>query len=236
MARIDCGTQIPAACTTKYYLSDRLGSTRKLVDAGAPPSVVYSAEGKPYNVQGAEGYRYTGEKHDDPTGLVYLRARQYDPELGRFVGLDPVLGHLSAPQTLNRYAYVANKPLQYTDPSGLSHVPYWLERESRSGAVGFAISTYLMGVAGEAVTLGPFRMYGYSFSGFWKQPHPVLGGAAHEVPPRSERPKMVEGRPWVSRSKIRGLASSHFRRPESPSRLVEREDVRQLLETSSENL
>ena len=122
VARIDCGNQIPAACTTRYYLGDHLGSTRKLVDAGVPPAVVYSAEyepfGKPYNVQGAEGYRYTGEKHDDPTGLVYLRARQYDPELGRFVSADPLLGSLSTPQTQNRYAYVVNNPLTNIDPTG----------------------------------------------------------------------------------------------------------------------
>jgi hypothetical protein len=36
-------------------------------------------------------YKFTMEKYDDPTGLVYLRARQYDPDLGRFVSADPVL-------------------------------------------------------------------------------------------------------------------------------------------------
>src|SRR3990172_1521161 len=67
IARIDCGNQIPAACTTRYYLGDHLGSTRKVMDEGEPPAVAYSAEyepfGKPYNVQGVEGHRYTGEKH-----------------------------------------------------------------------------------------------------------------------------------------------------------------------------
>jgi len=125
VARIDCGNQIPAACTTRYYLGDHLGSTRKVMDEGEPPAVAYSAEyepfGKPYNVQGVEGHRYTGEKHDDPTGLVYLRARQYDPELGRFVSADPLLGSLSTPQTQNRYAYVANNPLAYVDATGLDH-------------------------------------------------------------------------------------------------------------------
>jgi len=51
-------------------------------------------------------------------GLVYLRARYYDPDLGRFVSKDPVLGSLGIPQTLNRYAYVVNNPLKYTDPTG----------------------------------------------------------------------------------------------------------------------
>lgn len=67
----------------------------------------------------AEWLRFAGEKHDDPsTAWVYLRARQYDPEIGRFVSADPVLGSLRAPQTLNRYAYVVNNPLRYADPTG----------------------------------------------------------------------------------------------------------------------
>ncbi len=103
-----------------YYLSDHLGSTQQVLDASRNP--VFSAEyepfGKAYNVTGSEAFQYTGEKNDDPTGLVYLRARQYDPEIGRFVSADPLLGQLHWPQTLNRYAYVANNPLRYTDPTG----------------------------------------------------------------------------------------------------------------------
>lgn len=59
------------------------------------------------------------EKHDDPTGVVYLRARQYPPDIGRFVSADPVLGSLGMPRTLNRYAYVVNNPVTWIDPSGL---------------------------------------------------------------------------------------------------------------------
>jgi len=55
-------------------------------------------------------YKFTSKWHDDPTGMVYLWARQGDPEIGRFASADPVLGSLSRPQTQNRYAYVANNP------------------------------------------------------------------------------------------------------------------------------
>jgi len=44
--------------------------------------------GKPVAPSGSEAYKYTGGRHDDPTGFVYLRARQYDPDLGRFVSAD----------------------------------------------------------------------------------------------------------------------------------------------------
>jgi len=105
-----------------YYLGDHLGSTRKVLDASRNTvfSTSYEPFGKPFAPGGSEAYKYTGEKHDDPTGLVYLRARQYDPEIGRFVSADPVLGSLGMPQTLNRYAYVTNNPLNRVDPSGMS--------------------------------------------------------------------------------------------------------------------
>src|SRR3989337_2853144 len=86
LARIDCTAANPPTCTTKYYLSDHPGSTRKMHDAGR--------------------------------GLVYLRPRQYDPDLGRFVSTDPILGSLSALQTLNRYTHVVSNLPQQAGPDG----------------------------------------------------------------------------------------------------------------------
>jgi RHS repeat-associated protein len=51
-------------------------------------------------------------------GLVNLRARSYDPVLGRFIGRDTFGGVLSAPQTGNRYSYATSNPLRFSDPSG----------------------------------------------------------------------------------------------------------------------
>ncbi|MBE0336606.1 hypothetical protein E0698_08950 [Paenibacillus sp. 23TSA30-6] len=62
--------------------------------------------------------RYAGEYWDDTTGLQYLRARWYDPGTARFMGEDTYQGEMSDPRSLNGYAYVANNPLKYTDPSG----------------------------------------------------------------------------------------------------------------------
>ena len=64
-------------------------------------------------------YGYTGQEYDAETGLLYLRARYYDPTLGRFISADPYWGRLNEPASQNRYAYVHNNPLMYTDPSGL---------------------------------------------------------------------------------------------------------------------
>lgn len=67
-------------------------------------------------------YGYTGEHYDEETGLLYLRARYYDPMIGRFISVDPYLGKLEEPATQNRFVYVENNPLNYSDPFGLTSV------------------------------------------------------------------------------------------------------------------
>lgn len=64
-------------------------------------------------------FGYTGEQRDGETGFVYLRARLYDPQIGRFVQRDPFAGMAGDPLSLHRYAYVQNNPVNYIDPSGL---------------------------------------------------------------------------------------------------------------------
>ncbi|MFK0027282.1 MULTISPECIES: polymorphic toxin-type HINT domain-containing protein [Streptomyces] len=52
------------------------------------------------------------------TGLVHLGAREYDPALGRFISVDPVMD-LAKPQQIHGYTYSSNNPLTWTDPTGL---------------------------------------------------------------------------------------------------------------------
>ncbi len=63
-------------------------------------------------------YQYSGEPYDEKTGFYYLRARYYDPKVGRFISEDTYKGAVDNPLSLNRYAYVENNPLAYIDPSG----------------------------------------------------------------------------------------------------------------------
>ena len=66
----------------------------------------------------SQPFGFAGQQQD-PTGLVYLRARYYAPALGRFMSRDPLPGNLAVPLTLNRFTYVRNDPTLVVDPSGL---------------------------------------------------------------------------------------------------------------------
>jgi RHS repeat-associated protein len=67
---------------------------------------------------------YTGHEHLDSLGIVHMNGRIYDPRLARFLQADPLIEDGS---TLNRYTYVHNDPLAWTDPSG-----YWGRREQNA--------------------------------------------------------------------------------------------------------
>lgn len=63
-------------------------------------------------------FRYSGEYWDNSTKLQYLRARWYDPSIGRFISKDTYEGDITNPLNLNLYTYVKNNPLRYIDPTG----------------------------------------------------------------------------------------------------------------------
>jgi RHS repeat-associated protein len=62
-------------------------------------------------------FGFTGEQ-DWIAGLVFLRARYYDPGIGRFISKDPFPGILEEPSSLNPYNYAYNNPILYLDPNG----------------------------------------------------------------------------------------------------------------------
>lgn len=61
---------------------------------------------------------FTGHEQMDEVGLIHMNGRVYDPKLGRFIQADPHIQSPSDTQSLNRYSYVKNNPLSYTDPTG----------------------------------------------------------------------------------------------------------------------
>lgn len=65
-------------------------------------------------------FGYNAEYFDAATGMIHLRARQYEPTMMRFNQEDIIRGSASDPISLNRYLYCHNNPLSFSDPSGMS--------------------------------------------------------------------------------------------------------------------
>jgi RHS repeat-associated protein len=65
-------------------------------------------------------YQYTGQRHEAEFGLYFYKARWYDPASAHFTQADTLIPEPGNPMALDRYAYVMNNPLKYTDPTG-----YW---------------------------------------------------------------------------------------------------------------
>lgn len=61
---------------------------------------------------------FTGHTEDVNSDLVYMQQRYYDPNIGRFLSIDPIEVNPNEPMTFNRYAYANNNPYKYTDPNG----------------------------------------------------------------------------------------------------------------------
>ncbi|MEX0961327.1 MAG: RHS repeat-associated core domain-containing protein [Simkaniaceae bacterium] len=112
---------------TQFYLYDSIGKNISAL-IGSSDQVLnryeYDAFGgllsDEQNIPNA--YKYCGEQFDDETGLIFLRNRYYDPEIGRFISKDPRLGRLDRPVTLNPYLYVSNNPVNFIDPLGLEEL------------------------------------------------------------------------------------------------------------------
>ncbi|WP_192483296.1 MULTISPECIES: RHS repeat domain-containing protein [Cysteiniphilum] len=108
-----------------YIISDYLGSPVREVDntnINFKWSQQYTPYGKELNQnteQSTHHIGFTGKVFDNDIGLNYMNARYYDPEIGRFISYDPAGIDPSSPLTFNRYAYAANNPYTYIDPTGM---------------------------------------------------------------------------------------------------------------------
>jgi RHS repeat-associated protein len=137
---------LPDETGTRYLFGDHLGSTRLTVKGdgtGAKP-LDYLPFGEEIGggsypvVGGGMPVKFTGKERDAETGLDYMLARYYSSGQGRFTSPDEWAGgivdaytggqvgtpgplpyaDLGDPQTINKYVYVRNNPLRYTDPDG----------------------------------------------------------------------------------------------------------------------
>ena len=105
----------------EWYLVDRLGSVRQIVDGAGTilDDIVYDSFGNVLSESSpsqGDRFKFTGREFSPELGIYYYRARWYDPSSGRFISQDPI--GFTAGDT-NLYRYVGNAPGDATDPSGL---------------------------------------------------------------------------------------------------------------------
>ena len=110
--------QISSGGTVSYLHHDQQGSTRLLT--GSTGTVTGKCTYGAYGASTCEGTTTTPLGYDaqytsSDTGLIYMRARVYDPATAQFLTVDPAL-----PITRVPYAYAQDNPLTYGDQSGLS--------------------------------------------------------------------------------------------------------------------
>ncbi|MEU6245629.1 polymorphic toxin-type HINT domain-containing protein [Streptomyces sp. NPDC047024] len=112
--------------SVSFTLADHHGTAQLAVEAGTQK--LTQRRTLPFGgIRGTKSASWPGTKGfvggtDDTqaTGLTHLGAREYDPALGRFLSVDPVLDLLD-PQQLNAYAYSNSNPVTMSDPSGLTY-------------------------------------------------------------------------------------------------------------------
>ena len=124
----------------QYYLQDDLGSPlRVLYKNGYGEAYGYDEFGtdlydpekeqnarKKYGKQGThQPFGYTGYRYDNISGSYFAQAREYTPEVGRFIGEDINKGNSAIPDTLNPYNYCKNNSLKYVDYDGKVYIIAW---------------------------------------------------------------------------------------------------------------
>ncbi len=114
-----------------YLHRDYLGSILAITDAdgdvkeerqfgawGVVDKFLDDASGTAFTHASLLGRGYTGHEHFFEVSLIHMNGRMYDPQQGRFLSPDNFIQEPFNTQSYNRYGYVLNNPLMYTDPSG----------------------------------------------------------------------------------------------------------------------
>ena len=113
---------------TFYLHKDQQGSTTAMTNANGDTvqQLMYDPWGKQFLVNNsiltysspATSKGYTGHEMVNDFEVIHMGGRTYNPTLGRFMQADPFIQAPTNLQSYNRYAYVQNNPMTYTDPSG----------------------------------------------------------------------------------------------------------------------
>lgn len=110
-----------------YLLYDGIGSTRMIANSSGSIVETYDYDAFGQILHTSPGVTskdaltnilFVGEQFDPELQMIYLRARYYDSSIGRFNRLDPIIGDLDDPLSINNYTYAHSDPVNNVDPSG----------------------------------------------------------------------------------------------------------------------
>jgi RHS repeat-associated protein len=146
------GTPIDAPL--RYFHHDHLGSVAAITNERGDlvERMAYDPWGKRRNVNGLPDSTdslvgintdrgFTMHEQLDEMGVVHMNGRIYDPLIGRFMSADPIIQAPDNLQSYNRYAYVMNNPLAFTDPTGYSRWTRFRDRVLRP-VLAIAVAIY----------------------------------------------------------------------------------------------
>ena len=175
-----------------YLLKDHIGSIHTVMDESGgistrmhfsafgqrqssdwqtPPSSQLQAQLNNLTTKG-----FTGHEQVDSMGIVHMNGRIYDPKLGRFLQADPIVQAPKNSQSLNRYSYVLNNPLSYTDPSGYFSLKRFIK--NWGPVIAGAVASYFTFGAASVVGLGVICHHSSRCGYFAAILLAVIGGAA----------------------------------------------------------
>ena len=137
---------------------------------------------------------YTGHQHIDEFGLINMNARMYDPYIGRMLSPDNYVQDISNTQNFNRYSYVLNNPLKYTDPSGDIA---WLVPVG----IGMAMGAYQGYMIGRSMNATGWGMAGYMTGGA------LVGGLAGYA---GWGVSVLGGAPWISATASQAITGGGY--------------------------
>jgi RHS repeat-associated protein len=169
--------QISGAETPTYLHHDQQGSIRLLTGSAGTTtgSITFDAYGNKVESTGTiSPLGYDGQYTSSDTGLIYMRARVYDPATAQFLSVDPLRAITRA-----LYTYVKDNPLNFVDPSGLA----WQVCVGGTVTFGFftveANACYVNTPGGEGLALSAGAAGG---PGFAANVHAGVGGSNAQTP------------------------------------------------------
>lgn len=120
---LSCASVLSAADTIVYLHNDLSGTPQLATseDGGIIWKESYTPFGRKYaDVSSSVGISFHGKPFDEETGLSYMEGRYYNPEIARFMAVDPLGYSTDNPLSFNPYIYANNNPYKYVDPDGHS--------------------------------------------------------------------------------------------------------------------